>query len=57
MIALAAPRTVEQALAEVAAHHATPHTYMAAAKQSLAAATAFVREKDLVRCRRTRTCR
>jgi uncharacterized protein (DUF885 family) len=48
MIQLAAPKTVEQALAEVAAHHATPHTYMAAAKQSLAAATAFVQEKDLV---------
>ncbi|HEX3948262.1 MAG TPA: DUF885 domain-containing protein [Steroidobacteraceae bacterium] len=48
MVHLAAPKTVEQALAEVAAHHATPHTYMAAAKQSLAGATAFVREKDLV---------
>jgi uncharacterized protein (DUF885 family) len=48
MIQLAAPKTVEQALAEVAAHHATPHTYMAAAKQSLAAATSFVHEKDLV---------
>jgi uncharacterized protein (DUF885 family) len=48
MIQLAAPKTVEQALAEVAAHHATPHSYMAAAKQSLAAATAFVHEKDLV---------
>jgi uncharacterized protein (DUF885 family) len=48
MIQLAAPKTVEQALAEVAAHHATPHTYMTAAKQSLAAATAFVRDKDLV---------
>ena len=48
MIQLAAPKTVEQALAEVAAHHASPHTYMAAAKQSLATATAFVREKDLV---------
>jgi uncharacterized protein (DUF885 family) len=48
MVQLAAPRSVEEALAEVALHHATPHTYMASAKQSLAAATAFVKEKDLV---------
>jgi uncharacterized protein (DUF885 family) len=48
MVQLAAPRSVEEALAEVAMHHATPHTYMAAAKQSLATATAFVKEKDLV---------
>jgi uncharacterized protein (DUF885 family) len=48
MTQLAAPRSVEEALAEVALHHATPHTYMAAAKQSLAAATAFVMAKDLV---------
>jgi uncharacterized protein (DUF885 family) len=48
MAQLAAPKTVEEALAEVALHHATPHTYMAAAKQSLATATAFVLAKDLV---------
>ncbi len=48
MVQLAAPKTVEQALAEVAAEHATPHTYMAAAKQMLATATAFVKLKDLV---------
>ena len=48
MVQLAAPKTVEQALADVALQHATPHTYMAAAKQTLAAATAFVKEKDLV---------
>ncbi|HEX3915669.1 MAG TPA: DUF885 domain-containing protein [Steroidobacteraceae bacterium] len=48
MAQLAAPKSVEQALADVAAHHATPHTFIAAARQSLAAATAFVREKDLV---------
>jgi uncharacterized protein (DUF885 family) len=48
MVQLSAPRSVEEALAEVALHHATPHTYMAAAKQSLAGATAFVKEKDLV---------
>jgi uncharacterized protein (DUF885 family) len=48
MAQLASPKTVEQALAEVALHHATPATYMAAAKQSLATATAFVRSKDLV---------
>ena len=48
MVQLAAPKTVEQALADVALRHATPHTYMAAAKQTLAAATAFVELKDLV---------
>src|ERR1700689_4860003 len=45
---LAAPKSVEQALADVALAHATPHTYMAAAKQTLATATAFVKAKDLV---------
>jgi uncharacterized protein (DUF885 family) len=45
---LAAPKTVEQALAEVARQHATAATFMSAAKQSLLAATAFVKSKDLV---------
>jgi uncharacterized protein (DUF885 family) len=48
MVQLAQPKTVEQALADVALHHATPATYMGAAKQSLATATAFVKLKDLV---------
>jgi len=48
MVQLASPKTVEQALADVALHHATPATYMSAAKQSLATATAFVKSKDLV---------
>jgi uncharacterized protein (DUF885 family) len=48
MVQLAAPKSVEQALADVALAHATPHTYMAAAKQTLATATAFVKSKDLV---------
>jgi uncharacterized protein (DUF885 family) len=48
MVQIAAPKSVEQALADVALQHATPHTYMAAAKQTLATATAFVRAKDLV---------
>jgi uncharacterized protein (DUF885 family) len=48
MVLLAQPKTVDQALAEVALHHATPATYMAAARQSLATATAFVKLKDLV---------
>src|ERR1700728_3104876 len=48
MVQLAAPKSVKQALAEVALAHATPHTYMAAAKQTLATATAFVKAKDLV---------
>jgi uncharacterized protein (DUF885 family) len=48
MVQLAAPKSVEQALADVALHHATPRTYMSSAKQSLATATAFVKAKDLV---------
>jgi uncharacterized protein (DUF885 family) len=48
LAALAAPATAEQALAAVASHHATPATYMDAAKQALASATAFVRQKDLL---------
>ncbi len=48
MVQLAAPKTVEQALADVALQHATPHTYISAAKQTLAAATDFVKLKDLV---------
>ena len=48
MAMLAAPRTVKQALDEIAAHHATPDTYMAEARKTLEQATAFVREKQLV---------
>jgi len=48
MAKLAAPQTVEQALADAAAKHATPGTYIARAKETLAQATAFVREKDLL---------
>jgi uncharacterized protein (DUF885 family) len=48
MAEIAAPKTVEQALAEVSAHHATPETYMAEAKRTLVMATAFVKAKDLV---------
>src|SRR3984957_11730871 len=48
MVKLAAPESVDQGRAGVALAHATPHTYMAAAKQTLATATAFVKAKDLV---------
>jgi uncharacterized protein (DUF885 family) len=48
MVQLAAPKSVEQALADVARRHASPATFMASAKQSLATATAFVKAKDLV---------
>jgi uncharacterized protein (DUF885 family) len=48
LVQLAAPKSVEQALADVARHHATPATYMASAKQSLANAMAFVKARDLV---------
>jgi uncharacterized protein (DUF885 family) len=45
---LAAPKTVKQALDEVARQHATPDTYMSKAKETLEQATAFVREKGLL---------
>jgi uncharacterized protein (DUF885 family) len=45
---LAAPKTVEQALADVARQHATVATYMQSAKQALAGATGFVKAKGLV---------
>ncbi|HKC17499.1 MAG TPA: DUF885 domain-containing protein [Steroidobacteraceae bacterium] len=45
---LAAPRTAEEALAEVASQHATPATYMDEVRQTLAQATAFVRKNDLL---------
>jgi uncharacterized protein (DUF885 family) len=45
---LAAPKTVEQALAEVARQHATAATFIPSAKQALMAATAFVKSKDLL---------
>jgi uncharacterized protein (DUF885 family) len=48
MAKLAAPKTVEQALDAIARQHATPATYMDKAKEALAQATAFVKEKDLL---------
>jgi uncharacterized protein (DUF885 family) len=45
---VAAPKTVKEALDEVAKKHATPETYMAEAKKALEQATAFVRDKDLL---------
>lgn len=45
---LAQPKSVEQALAEVARQHATVATYILSANQDLAAATAFVKSKDLL---------
>jgi len=48
MAAIAAPRTVKQALDDIATHHATPETYMAEARKTLEQATMFVREKGLV---------
>ncbi len=45
---LAAPKSVKQALGEIARQHATPDTYMAEAKKTLYEATAFVRSKMLV---------
>jgi len=48
MAKLAAPKTVQQALADIAKKHATPDTYLAQARETLAQATAFVKEKDLL---------
>ncbi len=48
MAKLAAPKTVEQALNEIARQHATPDTYFQEAKQDLAQATEFVKAKDLL---------
>jgi len=45
---LARPKTAKQALDDVAKQHATPESYMADAKQALAQATAFVKEKGLL---------
>ena len=45
---LAAPKTVEQALNEIAQQHATPETYLDEARKDLAQATAFVKEKGLL---------
>lgn len=48
MARLAAPKSVEQALNEIAQQHATPDTYMEEAREDLAQATAFVNEKGLL---------
>jgi uncharacterized protein (DUF885 family) len=45
---LAAPQSVDEALAAVARQHATAATFMPSAKQALASATAFVKAKDLL---------
>ncbi len=48
MVRLAAPRTVAAALAAMASQHATPATYMDEARRTLAEATEFVKQKDLL---------
>ncbi len=48
MARLAAPRTVAVALQEMASQHATPATYMDEARRTLAEATEFVKQKDLL---------
>ena len=45
---LAAPKTLKQALDEIAKVHATPDTYMAEAKKTLEQATTFVQQKGLL---------
>jgi uncharacterized protein (DUF885 family) len=48
MAKLAAPKTVKQALDEIARQHSMPDTYLADARKDLEQATAFVREKGLL---------
>jgi uncharacterized protein (DUF885 family) len=48
MARLAAPKSVKQALDEIALQHATPETYMAEARKTLDQTTAFVRDKRLL---------
>lgn len=48
MASIAAPKTVKQALDDIAKEHATPQTYMPEAKKALDQATAFVKEKELL---------
>jgi uncharacterized protein (DUF885 family) len=45
---VAAPKTVKEALDEIAKQHATPDTYIPEAKKALEQATAFVRDKGLL---------
>ena len=45
---LAAPKSPKQALDDIARQHATPDTYISTAKEDLAQATAFVRDKGLL---------
>ncbi|HYR92328.1 MAG TPA: DUF885 domain-containing protein [Terriglobia bacterium] len=48
MAKLSAPKTVKQALDDIARKHSTPDTYMADARKTLEQATTFVKEKGLV---------
>jgi len=48
MAKLAAPKTVKEALDDIAARHATPETYMAEASKDLDQAREFVRAKGLL---------
>ena len=48
MAKLAAPKSVPQALDEIARQHATPDTYLAEARRTLEQATTFVRDKGLL---------
>ena len=48
MAKLAAPKSIPQALAEIAAKHPTPENYFAEARRTLQEATDFVRSKGLL---------
>ena len=48
MAKLAAPKSVKQALDEIARQHSTPASYLDDARKDLAEATAFIKEKGLL---------
>jgi uncharacterized protein (DUF885 family) len=52
MAKLAAPKTVKQALDDIATHHATPEAFLLQARADLNQATAFVRGKETDKFRR-----
>jgi uncharacterized protein (DUF885 family) len=52
MAKLAAPKTVKQALDDIATHHASPETFMVQARADLAQVTAFVRGKETEKFRK-----
>ena len=57
MAKLAAPKSIPDALDEIAKEHATPATYLDEARKDLEEATDFIREKHCSHCPWARICR